>query len=151
VSYTNESGRQQILDDAGAAADELGTALAVLGDAYDHLDDQSAERVEEVVFRPLQAAYGQLKRTHAEFAARYKLPVRSFLAQDPGLPVDVRAMLERVADATQSADDTLADLQDSMLPVEVGDQELRAGLSRTRTLIAPVPASCDELLRRLGR
>jgi hypothetical protein len=151
VSYTNESGRTQILDEAGAAADELAAALAVLGDAYEHLDEQSADRVEERVFRPLQAAYGQLKRTHAEFAARYHLPGRVFEAGDPGLPADVRVLIERVADATQAADDTLAELQDSLLPVEVGDEALRAGLSRTRTLISPVPAACDALVRTLGR
>lgn len=151
MSYTNESGRQQILDDAAAAADDLGLALAVVGDAYEHLDEQTADRAEEIVFRPLQAAYGQLKRTHAEFAARYNLPGRTFTAADPGLPADVRVSLERVADATQSADDTLADLQDSLLPVEVGDEQLRAGLSRTRTLIASVPANCDNLVRMIGR
>ncbi len=151
MSYTNESGRRQILDDAATAADDLALALAVLGEAYDRLDDQSADRIEEIVFRPLQAAYGQLKRTHAEFAARYNLPGRTFDAADPGLPMEVRAAIERVADATQSADDTIADLQDSLLPVEVGDEQLRAGLARTRTLIAPVPASCDDLVRTLGR
>ncbi len=151
MSYSTESGRQQILDEAAAAVDELGTALAVLGDAYEHLDEHAADRVEESVFRPMQAAYGQLLRTHAEFAARYGLPGRSFKAGDPGLPADVRAQLERVADAAQAVDDGLAELQDSLLPVEVGDAELRAGLSRTRTLIAAVPATCDEIVRTLGR
>jgi hypothetical protein len=151
LSYTNESGRMQILDDAGAAADELSTALAILGEAYEQLDERTADHVEEIVFRPLQAAYGQLKRTHAEFATRFALPTRTFAVADPGLPADVRVLLERVADAAQAADDALAELQDSLLPVEVGDTELRAGLSRTRTLIAPVPAACDELVRTLGR
>lgn len=151
MSYTTESGRQQILTEAAAAAAELETALAVLGEAYEHLDDQLADRVEEVVFRPLQAGYGQLKRTHAEFAARYQLPSRTFETADPGLPADVRVLLERVADAAQTADETLAELQDSLLPVEVGDEALRAGLTRTRMLIAPVPAACDELIRTVGR
>ena len=151
MSYSNESGRQRILDEAAAAVDELGMALAVLADAYEHLDEHTADRVEEWVFRPMQAAYGQLLRTHAEFAARYGLPGRTFKHGDPALPADVRAQLERVADAAQAADDGLADLQDSLLPVEVGDAELRAGLSRTRTLIAPVPSTCDEIVRTLGR
>jgi hypothetical protein len=151
LSYTTESGRQQILTEAAAAAAELGTALAILGDAYEQLDDNSADRVEQVAFRPLQAAYGQLKRTLAEFAARYQLAGRTFETTDSGLPADVRVLLERVADAAQAADDTLASLQDSLLPVEVGDEALRAGLARTRTLIAPVPAACDELIRTIGR
>jgi hypothetical protein len=151
VSYSTESGRQQILDEAAAAVEELGTALAVLADAYDHLDEHAADRVEESVFRPLQAAYGQLRRTHAEFAARYNLPARTFRPGNAGLPADVRVLLERIADATQAAEDGLAALQDSLLPVEVGDAELRAGLSRTRTLIASVPATCDDIVRTIGR
>ncbi len=151
MSYSTESGRQQILDEAAAAVEELGTALAVLADAYDHLDEHAADRVEESVFRPLQAAYGQLRRTHAEFAARYNLPARTFRPGNAGLPADVRVLLERIADATQAAEDGLAALQDSLLPVEVGDAELRAGLSRTRTLIASVPATCDDIVRTIGR
>ena len=38
-----------------------------------------------------------------------------------------------------------------MLPVEVGDRELREGLERTRTLIAPFQRRCEELVRTLGR
>jgi hypothetical protein len=151
MSYTNASGRQQILDESAAAADELSTALAVLADAYEHLDASSADRVEEAVFKPLQAAYGQLRRTHAEFAARYGLSAHTFEPGVPGLPGDARAMLERVADAAQSADEILSELQDSLLPVEVGDEQLRAGLSRVRTLIDRVPAASDQLIRTLGR
>jgi hypothetical protein len=33
----------------------------------------------------------------------------------------------------------------------VGDQELRGGLSGTRTVIAPLPERCDEFVRTLGR
>jgi len=90
MSYTNASGRQQILDESAAAADELSTALAVLADAYEHLDASSADRVEEAVFKPLQAAYGQLRRTHAEFAARYGLSAHTFEPGVPGLPGDAR-------------------------------------------------------------
>ena len=45
----------------------------------------------------------------------------------------------------------LATLQDSMLPVEVGDPELRAGLSAVRESIGPLPGRARELLRTLGR
>jgi len=151
VSYTNASGRQQILDDVADAADQLSLALAVLADAYEHLAEHAADRAEETVFRPLQAAYGQLKRTHSEFAGRYGLPGREFRTADPGLPGDPRAQLGRVADAAAAADEILAELQDSLLPVEVGDEQLRAGLSGARTLIANVPAASDELVRTIGR
>jgi hypothetical protein len=151
LSYTNESGRIQILNDAATAVDDLAVAIAGLGEAYEHLDDQSAERMEDQLFRPLQAAYGQLKRTHADFAARYGLPGREFHPADPGLPADSRILIERAADSAEAADSTLAELQDSLLPVEVGDELLRAGLARARTLIAPVPAACRQFIRTLGR
>jgi hypothetical protein len=51
----------------------------------------------------------------------------------------------------EQADHTIAELQDSMMPVEVGDTELRAGLSDTRSLIAELPARGRRLLRALGR
>jgi hypothetical protein len=48
------------------------------------------------------------------------------------------------------ADRTLADLQDSMLPVEAGDEELRAGLSRFGSRSEACPKARD-FLRGLGR
>jgi hypothetical protein len=151
MSYTTESGRTQILDDSGAAGNDLGRAIADLGEVYDQLDDQSAERMEDQLFRPLQAAYGQLKRTRTEFAARHGLSESALRQAGPGPVADSHQILERVADAVESADSALAELQDSLLPVEVGDRELRAGLSQVRTLIAPVPGATDEFIRTLGR
>ena len=55
--------------------------------------------------------------------------------------------MEAIADA----DDILADLQDSMMPVEVGDAELRAGLSQVRELAASAQGRAQHLMRRLGR
>lgn len=107
--------------------------------------------MEDQLFRPLQSAYGQLQRTHAEFATRFGLPGRKFEAPDLSLPADARTLLERAADDAEAADATLAELQDSLLPVEVGDEALRAGLSRVRTLIAPVPAACRRFVRTVGR
>ena len=51
----------------------------------------------------------------------------------------------------RSYDQILAELQDSMMPVEVGDRELRTGLSETREAIAPLPASARRLMRAQGR
>ena len=45
----------------------------------------------------------------------------------------------------------LGELQDSMLPIEVGDVELRAGLSEVRELIGGVRVRARELVRTLGR
>lgn len=151
MSYTTQSGRLQILEDVAAAAEELGLALGSLGEAYEHLDEQSAERMESELFRPLQSAYGQLKRTYAEFAQRYGLEGRDFPTAAPPLPDDPRRLFDRAAESIQSGDETLANLQDSLLPVEVGDEELRAGLSHVRVLLTPLPAASSQLVRTLGR
>lgn len=151
MGYTTEEGRTQILDDAAAAVDQLSIAIAALGEAYEHLDEAAGDRMETSLFRPLQAAYGQLQRTHREFAQRVGLAVRDFPPAPPPAPADPRALLEQAADAIQAADGILAELQDSLLPVEVGDQQLRSGLAATRTAIAALPERCDELVRTLGR
>jgi len=151
MGYTTEEGRTQILDDAAAAINQMSIAMAALGEAYEHLDEQSGDRMETQLFRPLQHAYGQLRRTHAEFAQRCGLPGREFPAAPTPAPEDPRASLEHAADAIQAADDALAELQDTLLPVEVGDQQLRAGLSGTRTTIASLPEACDVFIRTLGR
>ena len=151
MSYTTESGRQQILEETGAAAASLGLALSVLGDAYDHLDDQAAERMEDLLFRPVQSAYGLLKRTRTEFAGRVGMVAGEVDEPTAALPADPRRLIERAADAAQSADEALAELQDTLLPVEVGDQPLRAALAQVRTLIATVPAHGNDFLRTFGR
>ncbi len=151
MSYTTDEGRTQILDDSAVAVEQLNRALAELGEAYEHLDEQSGDRMEEQLFRPLQGAYGQLKRTHTDFARRAGLPAAEFGPGPAIAPEGTRMALENAADAIQAADETLAELQDSLLPVEVGDQELRAGLSGTRTAIARLPGVCDGFIRMLGR
>jgi hypothetical protein len=151
MSYTADSGRLRILEDMGAAAAELAEALALLGEAYAHLDERAAERLEAVAFRPLQTGYGRLGRASSDFAHRYSLsqPDRT-VAAEPA-PGDPRRLIERAGEAAGRADQTLAELQDTLLPVEVGDETLRAGLSGVRTLIAPVPDACHGLIRTLGR
>jgi hypothetical protein len=151
MGYTTDEGRTQILDDMAAAIQQLSIAVAALGEAYEHLDEDAGDRMEARIFRPLQGAYGQLKRTHTEFSQRSGLPAGDFPAAPLVAPADPRDSIERAADAIQSADDMLAELQDSLLPVEVGDQQLRGGLSGTRTAIAVLPERCDAFIRTLGR
>ncbi|MBO0767617.1 MAG: hypothetical protein J2O48_02940 [Solirubrobacterales bacterium] len=151
MSYTADSGRRQIIDDAVVAANALGDALAALGEAYELLEEHEADRMEDTVFKPTQAAYGQLKRTLTEFAERYGLTGPNFRNSAVPAPTDPQTTLDRVSDQVQGAEDALAELQDTLLPVEVGDPELRAGLARTRTLVGPVPAAAGELMRNLGR
>ena len=134
------------------AIDELSVALAALGAAYEQLDEQSADRLEELLFRPVQAAYGRAKRTHAGFASRHGLEGRSFAQASAGLPSQgVKGFLERADESVGEADAILADLQDSMRPVEVGDPELRAGLAAVRELLGGVRAQGREFLRTFGR
>jgi hypothetical protein len=152
VAYTTVEAREELLDSLAGAADELALALASLSEAYEQLDDASAERVEEILFRPVQGAYGRAKRTYAEFAARYELPARAFAPAPASAPGSgARALLERAVEHVRAADQALARLQDSMLPVEVGDAELRAGLSAVRSELEHTAARARELVRTLGR
>jgi hypothetical protein len=149
---TDAQTRQRLLDDIGTAIDELAGALAALGTAYELLDERSADRLEDELFGPIQKAYGRAKRTYAGFASRYRLTAREFT--QPGSSSgsrDVRRFLERAADAVGAADDALIELQDSMLPVEYGDPELRAGLADVRELVSGGRARSREFLRTLGR
>jgi len=152
MPYTTADARQQLLDTLAQATDSLGAALAALSEAYDLLDDNSAERLEQALFRPVQLAYGRARRTHAEFAARHQLPARAFEPSVAGAPAQgVKGFIEAAVQEISSANATLATLQDSMLPVEVGDQQLRAGLEQVRSLIDELGARARVLVRTIGR
>jgi hypothetical protein len=152
MAYTTADARQQLLDELADAADELSSALASLGEAYELVDEQTADRLEADLFRPVQAAYGRAQRTHTEFADRHELPNHVFMPATPGAPSHgVKGFLDSAVEEVSRADTTLATLQDSMLPVEVGDPELRAGLEDVRRLIGEVRGRSHELVRTLGR
>jgi hypothetical protein len=152
MAYVTAEARQDLLDALAAATDDVGVALGALGDAYELLDDVSAEQLEDALFGPVQAAYGRAKRTHAEFADRHGLPRRTFASPAPGAPSrGVKGFLEQAVDAVGRADRALAELQDSMLPVEVGDAELRAGMSAVRRQLGDVSGQARQLVSRLGR
>jgi len=152
VSFSTEEARERLLDDLARAIEALGAGLARLGAAYERLDEHGSEQLEQQLFGPLQLAYGRARRTHSQFAARYGLPKRTFADVSPGLESQgPRELIERAAEAIRRADEEIATLQDSMLPVEVGDVELRAGLSDVRTTIADLPRKALELVRVVGR
>jgi hypothetical protein len=152
VTYTAAEGRGQILDALALAADEIALALAELSEAYEHLDEQTAERLEEALFAPVQAAYGRAKRTYAEFAQRTELPARTFAMPNQVAPsTAAKQLIERALEALTRADLGLGELQDSMLPVEVGDPELRSGLAEVRELAERVRPKARELVRTIGR
>ena len=152
MAYTTLEGRQDLLDTLAGAIDDIGLALASLGAAYEQLDEPTADRLEEQLFGPVQVAYGRAKRTHTEFARRHGLTSRAFETPSPGLPsTGAKGFIEGATNAAARADTALAALQDSMLPVEVGDAELRAGLMDVRELLGGLRERARELVRTLGR
>ncbi len=152
MAYTTADARHQLLDTLAEAVEQLGLALASLSEAYEQLDERTAEKLEEELFRPVQVAYGRAKRTHAEFADRHGLSGREFQPAIPGAPSQgVKGFVSSAVDAVNRADATLATLQDSMLPVEVGDPQLRAGLEDVRALLDHLSVRAHELVRTFGR
>jgi hypothetical protein len=152
MAYTTAEARQQLLDALAEATDALGFALACLAEAYEKLDDYNADRLEEQLFHPVQVAYGRAKATHADFAGRHGLPRRTFEQPSAGVsPRGAAGFVDQAVEAVSEADRTLAELQDSMLPVEAGDPELRSGLAAVRERVRGLPGIARELLRTLGR
>lgn len=152
MAYSTAEGRQDLLDAIGDAIEDLARALAALGAAYELLDEHKADELEEALFGPVQLAYGRARRAHTDFATRTGLPTRTFVVPEPGAPsTGLKGYVEVAAAAVSSADVTLATLQDSMLPIEVGDPELRAGLANVREIVADVPQRARGLTRTFGR
>jgi hypothetical protein len=150
MAYSAADARQEILDRTAEATEHLGVALTALGAAYETLDEALADRLEDELFRPVQLAYGRAQRAHDGFAARTGLAARTFTQRAPGHR-DARGQIDRAVAEARVADDTLAHLQDSMLPVEVGDPELRAALADVRDQLGGVARNARELTRVLGR
>ena len=152
MTYVAGEARQELLDTVAEAIDEIAGALAALGEAYEQLGTVPADRLEEELFRPVQAAYGRAKQTHAGFAQRHGLPGREFSPAIQGHPsTGVRGFVDSAVDSVADADSVLAELQDSMMPVEVGDPELRAGLADVRELLGEIRVRAREFTRTLGR
>jgi len=152
MSYSAGAARQQVLDTLARAIADLAIALAALGEAYEGLDEFTADRLERELFRPVALAYGRAQRTHSEFGDRHGLGRQSFAPATPGPPsLGVRGFIQVAVEAAGRADETLAVLQGSMLPVEVGDPALRAGLESVREAVGDLSSHSRSLLGRLGR
>jgi hypothetical protein len=152
MPYTTADARQRLLDTVGEATEALASAVAAFGEAYEQLDEQSGDVLEERLFRPVQHAYGRARRTYAEFAQRHDLDATEFGPATLGAPSKgARGFIDDGVDAARVANEVLATLQDTLLPVEVGDPELRAGLEEVRTLLGDVPGRAREFVRTLGR
>jgi hypothetical protein len=152
MAQTTVEARQQLIDTLAEATEEIGFALASLGAAYEQLDVNHADELEEQLFRPVQLAYGRARRMHTDFAGRHGLAAVEFTSPSPGLPsTGAKGFIDNAVIAVGKADTALADLQDSMLPVEVGDPELRAGLADLRGLVGDVARRAREVVRTIGR
>lgn len=152
MAYASVDARQELLDGMAAGIDEIGIALASLGAAYEQVDEYSADKLEEALFRPAQTAFARAKRTYAGFAGRHGLTTRTFEAQVAGLPsTGAKGFIDNAVEAIGEADQALATLQDAPSFVDVGDVELRAGLADVRKLLGGIRIDARELVRRLGR
>ena len=144
--------RQDLLDALAEAIGELGLALVTLGEAYELLDEQNGDRMEEQLFRPMQVTYGRAKRTYSGFAERHGLAAREFEPSAAGRAgQSAREAMDAAIEASEEADHLLVEIQDSMMPVEVGDAPLRAGLAEIRELVGPLPERTLGLVRVIGR
>lgn len=144
--------RQDLLDALAEGIEEMAKALATFGEAYELLDENSQDRLEDELFGPVQKAYGRAQRTYNAFAERRGLPTRTFSEVSPGTHArSPREYLERGVEAVDEAEERLIELQDSMMPVTYGDPELRAGLADVRALVNSARERSGDFLRTLGR
>jgi hypothetical protein len=152
VSFTTAEARDRIIGDLEAAEEELGFAVASLGEGFEALPEGSADRLEDELFRPVQRAYVRTKRTRTAFAQRVGRDTDEPQPKPVGPPSQgAKGFVQEAVGAATQADLILSELQDSMMPVEGGDAELRASLSEIRELLSPVRVSAATFLRTLGR
>jgi hypothetical protein len=152
LARTERDDREQIVGALAVATERISLATAALGLAYEQLDETTAGRLEADLFRPVQRALATAKRTNAGFAQRFGMePPAAGTPSAGAASQGAKQLVENAVAALADASRDLAELQDSMLPIEVGDAELRFGLAETRELVDAVPASAREFLRTLGR
>jgi hypothetical protein len=152
MAYTTAEARQELLDAFAEVIEQIGAGLAALGAAYEQLDEQNADRLEEKLFGPVQLAFGRAKSAHAQFADRYGFTSGPFESPSAGIPsTGAKGFIDAAVGDVARADSALSALQDSMLPAEVGDAELRAALANVRELLGGVRQQARELERTLGR
>ena len=152
MAVTLQESRERILGDLASAENQLALASACLSEAYELLTVAPADRLEAELFAPVQKAFGRCKRTASQFAERTGMEMVTAEPQLAGRPSQgVRSFVDRAVAASGEADLILAELQDSMLPIEAGDPELRSGLAEVRNLLAGLPTKAREFHRTLGR
>ncbi len=151
MAVTAEEARGLVLDGIGMAVDRISIASASLSEAYEVLDDATADRLEETLFRQVQRAFGKAKRTEASYAERNGMAKRSIepLADSGG--GDAKALIAQAVEACEEADRFISSLQDDPLTLEAGDPELRAGLAEVRELLGGLSVAARDMVRGLGR
>jgi hypothetical protein len=153
MTYSSHEGRDRIFRDSADAAAGLLGAIEALGTAYEALDEHAADELERHLYAPIGLAAKTLLAAVTAFAARsdetFERPVAKHFpgGREDGARQHVDAAIAFVGES----DEILAELQDSLIPVEVGDAALREGLSATRRTLAPLPQAARELERTLGR
>jgi hypothetical protein len=151
-SNATTQARKDLLDIIADATAQIARALAALEVAYEALDETSADHLEAEIFRPVQQAFGRAQRARSGFAQRMGIPIRPAAPPPTYSPAhSVADLVERAVSSVHDADVALSTLQDSMLPVDVGDPELRNDLAVTRQSLAEVPGRAREFSRTLGR
>lgn len=152
MPITRQEASEQIVFELGNAVERATLASACLSSAYELLGTAPADRLEDELFRPVQKALGRAKRARARFAESSGVPAAELEQESAGLPSQgVKALVEKAIVAAAEADHAIAELQDSMMPIEFGDAELRADLAAIRELLDGLPSLSREFLRTLGR
>jgi hypothetical protein len=152
MAMTAHEARVRIRDDLAAAIDQLALAMACLSEAFEQLDVGTADALEAELFTPVRKALGRGKRTLSRFVDGHGLPAADVETHSPGRSSQsVQGFVERAVLAAAEADRIIAELQDSMLPIESGDAALRTGLSEVRELLDELPGAARQFLRTLGR
>ena len=152
MTYTSAEARQELADALAGAIEQIGVAVADLSAAYEQLDERNADLLESELFAPVQRAYGRAKGAHAKFVDTHGLAGRRFEAPPPGIPsTGVRGFIDGAVRSVEQADNGLSELQDSGLPTEVGDRELRTALMGVRELLGGVRSRARDFERTLGR
>ncbi len=152
MTQTTVEARQQILDELGGAVERSAISVVAFGRAFELLAVGAADRLDRELFRPARRGYARGKRAHAGFAERHEMSTGAFELPPPGPSSQgARGFVEEGVNAATEADQALAALQDSLLPVESGDPELRAGLGEMREALAIIPQNARQLIRGLGR
>lgn len=152
MAVSTVQAREQILAEIAGATVQISFAVGCLGAAYELLDELTADRLEADLFRPAQRAFTRARRASSSFAGRYGLTAPSREAPSPGLPSQgVKIFVERAVTASTEASRRIAELQDSMLPIEAGDPELRTALAEIRELVDGLAPPARAFLNTLGR